>query len=80
VVASAGGAAAHLMDERRWGRGPLDSLVTAQIRSRAPVQGNKFRASMVDLMDGVDWNLHKIWVVELNLTLPIAYRFSYKAI
>jgi hypothetical protein len=35
---------------------------------------------MVDPMDGVDWNLHKIWAVELKLTLPIAYCFSYKAI
>jgi hypothetical protein len=68
------------MEERRWGRGPLDSPVTAQIKSRAPVWGNKSGASMVDPMDGVDWNLDKIWAVELNLTLPIAYRFSYKAI
>ena len=80
MVASVGGDAARLVEERRWGRGPLDSPVMAQIRSRAPVRGNKFGASMVDPMDGVDWNLHKIWVVELNLTLPIAYRFSYKAI
>jgi hypothetical protein len=35
---------------------------------------------MVDPMDGVDWNLHKIWAVELNQTLTIAYRFNYSAI
>jgi hypothetical protein len=60
VVASAGGAAARLVEERRWGRGPLDSPVTTHIRSRAPVRGNKSEASMVDPMDGVDCNLHKI--------------------